>query len=66
MFMKLTVVSCVYDDKNRTISETYSDGFSYERIYDDDWDMYIPAHVIEYEHGKKVYERHYNDEVYYK
>ena len=51
------------DDKGRSVRYMDIHGWGYERIFDDDWDMQIPAEVIETTHGKITYERHYNEVV---
>lgn len=51
------------DNKGRSVRYLASDGWGYERIFDDDWDMQIPAEVIETTHGRITYERHYDSVV---
>ena len=51
------------DEKGRSVRWLYSDGFGGERIFDDAWNKDIPAEVIETQHGKIVYERHYDEVV---
>ena len=46
------------DEKQRIIFASFSDGYSFERTFDENYkNGEIPYYVIEYENGKKVYER---------
>lgn len=51
------------DDKGRSVRYLDSTGWGYERVFDDEWDMQIPAEVIETTHGKITYERYYDEVV---
>lgn len=47
------------DSKGRVTC--FDDGdYAFERVFDDSWDDEIPAEVIEYSEGIRIYERHYN------
>lgn len=52
-----------FDDKGRVTVYRDGDVFQYDREFDDEWDTEIPAHVVEYRYGEKVYERHYDQVV---
>lgn len=50
------VVSSKFDEKNRVVFESYSDGSSFEREFDDNYkNGEIPAVVIEYKNNKVTY-----------
>ena len=53
-----------FDSKGRSIFLSLPSGYSYERVFDDSWDDMIPAEVIEYQNGARIYERHYNEVTY--
>lgn len=52
-----------FDSKGRTVVYRDGEALQYEREFDDDWSSELPAHVVEYSYGKKIYERHYDQVV---
>lgn len=52
------------DEKGRVIAEAYSDGWSFEREFDDNYkNGEVPAIVREYTDGKLTYHREYDKEI---
>ena len=52
------------DEKGRIIAEKYSDGWSFEREFDDNYkNGEVPAIVREYTDGKLTYHREYDKEI---
>ena len=64
MYDDLISLNRKYDSKGNVIFDSYSDGFSTEREFDPEYENgEIPSIAKEYENGKLVYWREYDNTI---